>query len=183
MSREAYHRFRGDARTHRIIFRRWIQNPNAIKPGCLMPAMRSGGSEVSRADRLYGDSPLMPAGSIAWDGAIARVKRRPLVETLHADGSPPSITNGLASCMFSMPWFFSSSAESKLTHHADPAHSSAERFCFATRFQPDVHHAWDHHDLFRGHADGVWVRELSGAPDDRRAGYGVPPFECVSASG
>ena len=62
--------------------------------------------------------------------------------------------------------------------HAHPAHASAQRFCFAAGLQPDVHHARNHHDLLRGHACPVRIRQLPHPAHDWRAGHGVSASEC-----
>ena len=38
--------------------RLWIQNPNTIKPGCLMPAMQLSNAGFGRSRQLYGDAAL-----------------------------------------------------------------------------------------------------------------------------
>src|SRR5947199_166137 len=53
--------------------------------------------------------------------------------------------------------------------HADPVDCRAHRLRVAAGVQPDVHHAWHHDDLLRGHAARVRVRPLHGAADDPRA--------------
>ena len=53
------------------------------------------------------------------------------------------------------------------------------RFCFAAGLQSHVHDAWHDHGFLRGHANPVWVCELSCAIDDRRSRHGVSAAECL----
>ena len=51
-----------------------------------------------------------------------------------------------------------------------PTHRAAQSFNHTSGIQPNVHHAWNHNDLFCGHAYHVRVRKLLPSLDDRRAG-------------
>ena len=82
----------GAARTRRTNLRLWIENPDAIKPGSLMPAMKLSDAELDALVRVHADAALSRStgGQPCRSDAIAidspRIDAPTWVETLHELG-------------------------------------------------------------------------------------------------
>ena len=139
-----------------------------------MPAMGLSDQDAGRGDCLSGDASLMSTNTIA----ISEVPARPLTLRLHEWVTTVDHKRlGILYILYALD--VSGTGRSRSHHHARATHPAAQRLCLAPGFQSHVHDAWHDDDLFRRHADGFWIRELSGAADDRRPRHGVPPAQCV----
>ena len=117
----------------------------------------------------------MSTESIAWPSATAG--SRPFVDTLHEWVTTVDHKRlGLLYIAYALVFLLIGGIEAIVMRIQ--LIRPAQRFRFATGFQPDVHDAWHDDDFLRGHACLVRIRQLPGPAHDWRAGHGFSAAEC-----
>ena len=174
---------------HQQNLRQWIEEPDSIKPGALMPAMKLNDQQLDAIDRLlihaeigwerWRDQTFPIGGTL--DLTPPRVAKETFLEWIH--GWVTTVDHkrlGILYCFIASS--SCSSAEPKRLPFAFSLRSPTS-ISRARILQSPVYDAWHHHGFSHGHADSVWVRQLYRSAADRRARYGFPAAQCVSASG